>query len=66
MHAFTPNIGYQGFGSFHSENVEELLAQPSFSYLAPPDPFEDLIVPDCSVGKEMKRHFMLGIATDPP
>jgi hypothetical protein len=31
-------VGYQGFGSFHSEDVEELITQASEEYKEPPLP----------------------------
>ena len=39
--------GYQSFGSFHSDNVEELIRLPRDQYVAPPLPFDtdDEIVP---------------------
>jgi len=39
--------GYQSFGSFHSDDVEELIRLPRDQYVAPPLPFDtyDEIVP---------------------
>jgi hypothetical protein len=33
--------GYKGFGSFHSDNVEELVRQDAAAYRPPPQPFPD-------------------------
>ena len=39
--------GYQGFGSFHSDNVEELIRIPKEKYTPPPPPVDcaDLLIP---------------------
>ena len=34
------SIGYQGFGSFHSDNIEELISVPASEYSGPPLPFD--------------------------
>jgi hypothetical protein len=48
QHAAAPSAvdksGYQGFGSFHSEDVEVLVRQDSATYQPPPLPFPDPLV----------------------
>lgn len=65
--------GYAGFGSFHSDNVEELLRIPDAEYVAPPLPV-DVPEPDftlasdhgdsggCGFGAPFARHFVLDLA----
>jgi hypothetical protein len=60
--------GYKGFGSFHSDNVEEMLAAPDDAYVAPPPliPFDDAVRDAASgveLGRAFARHFLLDLAT---
>ena len=55
-------IGYQGFGSFHSDNVEELIRQDEASYRPPPCPFPnplDQPLPLPAFGADMRSQFLI-------
>jgi selenocysteine lyase/cysteine desulfurase len=61
--------GYQGFGSFFSDNVEELVAQPEERYVPPPLPFavDDLFdelehAPQLEFGAAARPHFLVDFA----
>jgi hypothetical protein len=55
--------GYQGFGSFHSDDVEVLVRQPDSSYEPPHRPFDvdDLFhdLETCEIGASMRQHYMI-------
>lgn len=53
--------GYQGFGSFHSDNVQHLLH--ATNYVAPQLPFEvPSLNPSASPHAPMRSHFLLDLA----
>ena len=54
--------GYLGFGSFFSDNVEELIAQPDEAYVPPPLPFA---VDDLFADVEQSTPLALGAAARP-
>jgi selenocysteine lyase/cysteine desulfurase len=62
MQAAAPR-GYQGFGSFFSDNVEELIAQSDEVYVPPPLPFavDDLFdaAPPLEFGAAARPHFLV-------
>ena len=52
--------GYQSFGSFHSDNVVELIRLPRNQYVAPPLPFDtddDIIVPPLPKDKATMEYY---------
>lgn len=54
--------GYQGFGSFHSDNVEELIRAPADGYVPPPRPVAlhfDAAAPPPAFGLPLRQHFLL-------
>ena len=59
--------GYKGFGSFHSDNVEELLRIPADAYIVPPLP-EDVCAPampaaaDIEFGRAFAKHYFLDLS----
>jgi hypothetical protein len=58
-----PRTGYQGFGSFHAGDPEQLVRVPSGAYEPPARPFptDDLYegVAGCEMGLPMRRHFKI-------
>ena len=64
------NKGYQGFGSFHSDNVEDLIRQAEDAYRPPSLPFEPLSIDACALpspalnfgSREAKRLFQIDFA----
>jgi hypothetical protein len=54
--------GYQGFGSFHSDNVEELIHKEEDHYSPPPCPFQDPMENISSLpafGAPMRSQFLI-------
>lgn len=47
----TSVVGYQGFGSFHSENVEDLIRKNDDEYAAPPWPIAESTCPNGILGR---------------
>eukprot|EP00878_Enallax_costatus_P024355 GHUV01025989.1.p1 GENE.GHUV01025989.1~~GHUV01025989.1.p1 ORF type:complete len:171 (+),score=47.07 GHUV01025989.1:199-711(+) len=65
MASTVEKTGYQGFGSFHSDDVEVLIRQNAATYTPPSLPFEDPSddpahsCPQEDFGDAAKRHFMI-------
>lgn len=57
--------GYQGFGSFHSDNVEELIRIPDDQYVQPANPVASQSAPIESVqfGADARRQFCIDFTT---
>ena len=52
--------GYKGFGSFHSENVEDMIQDEAWVPPSSPIQVNDLVAGDCTFGRDMyDRHFLL-------
>ena len=65
-----PARGYVGFGSFFSDNVEELIAAPDGVYVPPPEPFavDDLFAElergaPLQLGAASRSHFLIDFAS---